>query len=512
MKPLWPHQISAIAGVQSAIKDGERCIILVCPTGGGKTRIDCELIKLWNEECLKTSIYTNRRLLIEQLQGVLKDFGIEFGVRAAGHASEKYLDVQLSSAQTEHSRVTRKGYWQVHAADRVIVDEAHLQTSPSFQKLIKKHLEQGAVVLGQTATPLSLAGMYDYMIQAGTMRELRKCGAIVPAIHYGPDEPDLRHIGHVTLGDDLTEKQNVKAIMTPTIFGRVWNWWRKLNPDSKPTILFGPGVGESIWFAEQFYGKGIKAAFIGGENVWLNGHYYKSSPEARKDVLDGSRDGSIPIVCNRFVLREGIDMPWLAHGIMATVFGSLESYLQSGGRLLRAFPGLENVVIQDHGGNWWRHGSLNEQRDWRIGDTARHLAAERAEGFRNKKDDGPDEPVVCPRCGLILARAECPCGFVVDPSRKVRPVIEKDGTYKLMEGDIFQPRKVSSDPTAADKWEKVYWRCKKTGKTFRQAEALFAKENNWEYPPRDLPLMPKEENDWFRRVAEVPYEELYPKV
>ena len=58
------------------------------------------------------------------------------------------------------------------------------------------------------------------------------------------------------------------------------------------------------------------------------------------------------VLCNRFVCA-GIDAPWLAHGIFATIFTSLQSYLQSGGRLLRSFPGIDAVTIR-HGGNWWR--------------------------------------------------------------------------------------------------------------------------------------------------------------
>src|SRR5207302_733945 len=123
------------------------------------------------------------------------------------------------------------------------------------------------------------------------------------------------------------------------LIGRVWEWFEKINPEHKPTILFAPSVQGSLWFAEQFIKKGVPAAHIDGEEVFVDGQVYRTGKSVREDVLGRSRDGRIGVLCNRFVLREGIDAPWLCHGIFATVFGSLQSYLQSGGRLLRAYHG-----------------------------------------------------------------------------------------------------------------------------------------------------------------------------
>src|SRR5690606_19790965 len=117
--------------------------------------------------------------------------------------------------------------------------------------------------------------------------------------------------------------------------------WCELNPDRLPTILFAPGVKESIWFAEQFHSKGIRAAHIDGDDIWIDGEYYTSNHQLREEIRKMSESGELPLVTNRFVLREGIDWPFLAHGIFATVFGSLASYLQSGGRLLRNHPSLD---------------------------------------------------------------------------------------------------------------------------------------------------------------------------
>lgn len=508
MNTLWPHQIQAVEDVQAAISAGHRRILLTSPTGGGKTRMACELIEAWTDAGLKVALYTNRRLLVEQTSRVMSHAGIDHGVRAAGYTDDTPWPVQICSVQTEGSRVLKSQVWDLHHADRILIDEAHMQTGTVMRTLLQAHLRDGAAYVGMTATPIGLAGLYDHLIVAGTKSQLRDCGALLPSLHYGPDEPDLRGI-KFPLGEDLTETQNRKAMMRPGLFGRVLEWFDTLNPQRRPTILFAPGVKESIWFAQQFQAAGIAAAHIDGQEVWITGKIERTSRTAREAVLQDSAEGRIVVICNRFVMREGVDAPWIAHCIFGTVFGSLQSYLQSGGRALRSHPSLESVTIQDHGGNWWRHGSLNADRDWNLDWTATIASGMREEGLRNKQHP---EPFVCPKCGLILMYHTCrqcdwsaPLGW-----RKARPVVQSDGTLKLMTGDIFKPRRISTRPDGPKIWERMYHRSRtaKGARTFRAAAALFAQENNWGWPDPHWPLMPRKQLDFFRLVADVPKEDL----
>lgn len=523
----WPHQLRAVDLTRAAIARGVRRLALTSPTGGGKSLVICLLIEMWLAEGLRVALYTNRRLLVEQLNRTLEARGIEHGVRAAGWEDCSHRDVQICSLQTEGTRTRRAAergnVWQLHDANRVIVDEGHLHTGPTARTILNAHHEAGAAYLLVTATPLGLAGQCDELILAGTTSELRACGALVPAMHYGPDEPDLRHIGQVVLGEDLGENQVRKAMgkvdggkadrKIHQLFGRVLDWWKKLNPEQKPTILFAPGVGESIWFAEQFAEAGVPAAHIDGEHVWIEGRLEPTSPGIRDELLGNCerpgaiRTGEIKVLCNRFVCREGVDIPEIEHVIDATVFGSLQSYLQSNGRGLRACPatGKTKVIIQDHGGNWHRHGSLNSDREWRLEYTAGMVAAMRADRLRQKQER---EPIRCPKCGMILGCTRCPCGFEVEGRKKSRPVIQQDGTLKELHGDIYRPRRITQQPNAAQIWERMYYRSKKARRTFKQAEALFAMENNWGWPPHTLPLMPKEPLDWYQVVGDVPAERL----
>ncbi len=504
---LWDHQQTAIDETLAAIAGGQRRVLLTAPTGAGKTLIAIELIRKWIAGGLRVVLYTNRRLLVDQLSRVLEEQGITHGVRAAGYDDELHLDVQISSIQTEGSRVLKKETWNLHPAQRVLVDEAHLQKEKTAQAILSRHTQDGAAVVGMTATPIDLGGLYDHLIVAGTTSQLRRCGALVAADHYGPDEPDLRHIGPKLLsGQDPTEKENREAILRPGVFGRVFENWQRLNPDARPTILFGPDVAGSLWFAEQFWRKGVPSAHVDGEEVWVNGKSYRRTRnnDPANDILEGSRNGEITVLCNRFVLREGIDAPWLAHGILATVFGSLQSYLQSGGRLLRSHPRLEAVTVQDHGGNWHRFGSLNADRQWKLTDTARGLVNSRVERLRDKKEP---EPIRCPECNRILSRFKCVCGYEIPSGKRSRPVIQADGTLKTVSGDIYRPRKTESKPDTLKLWQREYYRALHSRKTFSQAAGWFFHQHGY-WPPRNLPLMPQSNEDWGRKVCDVERERL----
>ena len=43
--PLWPHQERGLAELYAALEAGEQATVLTAPTGGGKTRMICELVK-----------------------------------------------------------------------------------------------------------------------------------------------------------------------------------------------------------------------------------------------------------------------------------------------------------------------------------------------------------------------------------------------------------------------------------------------------------------------------------
>lgn len=520
----WPHQAAGLDAVITELVNRTRRILATSPTGGGKTWWMVKVALAALSEEWGVTLFANRKLLIEQMQRALVEYGVGHGVRAAGHARTMGELFQIASLQTEYSRVVKRKVWGRHNSGLVLLDEAHVnnpKTNRTVRKVLEEYLDAGAQLVGFTATPLGLDGCYDVLIQAGTNSELRACGALVPATHYGCTEPDLTNIRRYKVGEDLSDPDNVKAIMVPGIHGRVIEHFRRLNPHGLPTIGFAPGVPESVGFAEAFEDAGIPAGHIDGERVWIRGQEYPSTEDTRNELLRMSKSGELRVVWNRFVLREAIDMPWLRHGIFAAVFGSLQSYLQSGGRLLRAYPlgGKTGVTVQDHGGNWHRHGSLNADRNWRLTDTNSALANARAAELGGDTETPPTEPepFLCPRCGAVVvlprvivgSRCRCHnCGNEFDFRRRSRPVLQSNGELVEHTGNIFRPKRVERRNDTFEKWKQMYWRARNSKTmTFNQAVGKFFVDNGY-FPPKSLPLMPRLLTDWYLPVSRVDFKDL----
>ena len=89
-------------------------------------------------------------------------------------------------------------------------------------------------------------------------------------------------------------------------------------------------------------------------------------------------------------------------------------------------------------------------------------------------------------------------------------VLQKNGTLREMRGDIFRRRRtLTESEQLAKEWAARVRAVKRSKKpsvqsmTFSQLEVAFARDNQWKYPPRTLPMMPTREHDWYRRVKDV---------
>lgn len=498
----WPHQLFAVSEAERLISQSVRRFCITSPTGGGKSRIVQRLIEFGRPAV----ILANRTMLLEQWAGGLDDNGFPFGLLASGYAPTINENVQLGMIQTIERR-WQSGQQELPPADIVFLDEAHNEKGERICSVLDEYHRRGAIIILVTATPIGIGHMADELIVAGVTSDLFHCKALVPAYTYAPDEPAMESFKSTTKGI-IQFRDECKEVMLRVIFGRVIEHFRRLNPDQKPTILFAPGVDESRWFCEQFNESGIPWSHIDSKSIILNGNQMPATRENRDLLREASKSGLTKGIANRFVLREGIDFPWLAHCIFACTFGSVTSYLQAGGRLLRAHPSLTGVTVQDHGGNFWRHDSLNCDREWSLDITEKAIQEKHDELYQTK---GKPEPIVCPQCAKVRhGGAQCPaCGFAYEGRRRI--VVQTDGSLREVRGDIFKPRRVNNSPEAHKSWVSCYYRSLKSGRTFNQARATFQHDNGGTIPGADFPLYPKNESDWGLKVADVPRSRLTPQ-
>lgn len=481
--PMWPTQERGVNDTIDALKAGEKAICTTAPTGGGKTRIASEITKIVTEQWnWRVALLTNRRILTRQGTKTLSAAGIEHGIIAAGYPMDVLNRVQVVSAQTLQSKMNR-GHMDVPLCNLAIVDEAHRR---DFDGILKKLAERGTARLGITATPIGIGDLYSKLIVAGTNSELRKCGALVRCDVNAPSEPDMK--GVKMIRGEYVHKGMVQRVMQCICFADVFDSWNENNPWGMPTLLFAPGVPESKWFCEQFEKRGVKARHIDGT----------TDDRERDEIFEMSKEGELKVISSFGVLREGADLPWIRYGILVQVCGALGTYLQIVGRLLRAYPGKDLAILQDHSGAWHRHGSPNIDRVWDMNKSEKEIANER----RLARQRGETkEPICCPNCkGVRMAGTKCPhCGH--EHQKSVRAVRMTDGKLKKMVGDVIKPKIQPSNDER--NWKTCLFSAGYAGQTLSQARGRFRRLTGRWLPSEIHPQPARDSTDWDRRAADV---------
>ena len=504
---LWPPQRRGIEMTIDALSRGKR-VCLYSPTGGGKTEQAIQLLRWAASGGFGGCFYVNRRLLIAQTAARFEAAGLHYGIRAAGYEDkfDASAPFQVCSADTERSRVLKRHDWRLHNDGRdllVVVDEAHIQKTGAMREIAKQYVDAGSMIVLLSATPIGLSPDADELVISGSLQEYRDCKALVPAIPYTLGVPDLQKVKRNATGEYILDGKK-KTIYTQSIVGKVLESVGTYNPDLRPMMLYAPGKPESAWFCSKFLGAGIPACHVDANDAVLDGVRRPLTRPLWDEILGRYKDGSIKCLCSRFKLREGIDVPDTYHCILATPIGSLASYIQTVGRVLRysaATP--DHVIVTDHGGNRLRHGSPNDDRDWKAyWNMPEHAVSHHHE---NQIRDGKvSESITCPKCKAERKGGiKCPiCQYVHEKSQ--REVIMEDGELVLREGDLIPKRRIAEKANTADLWKRMFWGWRRKGvaRTFSQMYGYFTHEHHYS-PPRNLPFMPKSDLDWHMKVPEL---------
>lgn len=482
---LWPWQTEGVARVQDMLSRAALSICVTSPTGMGKGRQIEELAKYFLDRDGRVILFTNRKMLTRQTGDRFAAAGINFGYLSAEHGINTHANMIVASVQTVESR-TRREKMELPRGDLLIVDEAH---NRAFDKILKAYRDKfpGVSTVGYTASPIGLKGVYDHLVIAGTKEEGRKHGALVSASVYAPDEPDMRGVKMTAVGE-YEHKGMVKRVMQCTVFADVLAAWEKHGGYARPTLLWAPGVPESRWFASQFNAKGVAAAHIDAE----------TSEADRLRIAECSRNGTIKVVCSFGVLREGVDWPWISYGILVQVCGAFGTFTQTVGRILRAFPGKEDAILQDHSGTWWRHGSPNDDYPWSLDDTNKKIAKAKKVSVQN---GDTKEPICCPNCsGIRLSGSKCPhCGY--EHTMSIRMVRMESGELVRMKGAVVKRKQQKSREQAS--WSACLFQGASSGWTVYQAAVIYKARMSSELPLNVYPQPSSGHQTWTKLISDV---------
>lgn len=392
-------------------------VLLVSPTGSGKTVMFCYMAYRAILKGKRIQIWVHRRELVKQVCETLAQFGVDFGVIAQGHAIDNTKLVQVCSIQTLVNRTDR-----VMEPDLIIIDECHHATAGSWLRCLESYPR--SFVLGVTATPERLDGKplsiaFDEIVLGPTVMDLIALGNLCQPVYFripstldGMDLP--RSGGDYRKADLLAATEAATDMDGNTIFGSAVKNMIKICPDDQ-----GIGYCRSIDHAERVAAKyrahGINAVTLTGE-----------TPN-RDEVVRDFKRGRLQYLSTVDLVSEGFDIPAIVFVQMLRKTASLGLCLQQGGRGLRPAPGKTRAIILDHVGNTiGGHGRLEEDRHWTL---------EGAQVRKKPLEAAQDRQ--CPDCYCCHPPAsECPeCGHIYGTGKQRREIVEVDGELVEVTGD-----------------------------------------------------------------------------
>jgi superfamily II DNA or RNA helicase len=486
---LRPYQIDAVADLEHAIAAGERRIILVAPTGSGKTLIACELIRALTERFPSVLVLSHRLEIITQTSAKLYAHGIAHGTIKAGFTPRPMECVQVASVQTLWARAMRAQTMTLPPAELIIVDEAHHTPAQTYRKLIEAY--PNAVVIGLTATPCrgdgrGLGSIYTVMIECPQVPDLIELGWLVRSRVYAPVTPNLRGV-RIRAGD-YVEEQLAGRMDDAKLIGDVVTHWHKFS-ERRRTIVFAVNVSHSLHLRNEFVRSGVRAEHLDG-----------ATPTPERDaILARLASGETELVTNCMVLTEGFDLSDIGCITLARPTKKMGLFRQMIGRGLRPADGKRDCIILDHAGAVYEHGLPEDRVEWPLAPDRKAAAPAHTARRINKAG----KLLECSQCSALrLAGEPCPhCGFL--PQRPARDVPVREGELGLVSNG--RARAAPNDPETRRRWHGMLAhiareRGYKPGWVAHKYKEKFGFFPNWNSSPNPIPPTP-EVNSWVRSRA-----------
>ena len=455
---LRPYQDKLANLIRRKLAEKYKHILVQLPTGGGKTIVFSYIVINAIKKGNKAFILTDREELLKQASGSILNFGSRSGLLKAGTKSIDYQkDVYVGMSQTLRNRLKDKKWRDFikNDIDIFIIDEAHIQ---EFNYIFEDGILNEKIVLGFTATPYRSGKMrqlgldYHCMVEGPNTRELIKSGYLLNCDMYSLESPDMDGVTiNQRTGDYNANSMFSRFNSTKTYSGLIQNYKKYAN--NTKMIVFCVNIEHCIQTCIELNASGISAKFIASEktepkppensnNLFFDGteteeevaKWAKYNDELEKynswkdayNKYSGSRgliksqfkDNEFKVLVNVDIFTKGYDEPSIETVAVLRATKSVTLWLQMLGRGSRLFPGQDNFIVLDFGGNLERLGNYDEIRQWSLW----HEEGKKGNGVPPLKECGIDAKgraikssnEVKKGCGrLIMASSNmCPfCGF-----------------------------------------------------------------------------------------------------
>ena len=409
---LRPYQDGALAALYHYLEHKNGNPLVVIPTGGGKSLVIGEFIRSavtgWPDT--RIIVLTHVRELIRQNFLEMMELWPEApaGIYSAG-LGKKQLHHKITFAGIQS--IGKKAFAVQHV-DLVLVDEAHLipedadtlyrQFLADLQS-INPHLR----VIGFTATPFrmktgSLHGgeksIFDDICFEANIRELIADGYLTELVSK-PGHAQIDTSGVAVRGGEFVAGQLEAAADDPDTIRAVCEEIVAHGQERAGWLVFGCGKQHCEHLAEELRSRGVTCGTI-----------FADTPTGERDRTTAAFNRKeIRALSSMGVLTTGFNAKHVDLIAAVRPTRSLGLWIQIVGRGTRLYPGKDDCLVLDFGGNIERHGPID---------------APKIKEKKKKKDGVGDAPKkACPNCEMecTASSLECAeCGHVFpEPETKI---------------------------------------------------------------------------------------------
>jgi superfamily II DNA or RNA helicase len=384
---LRDYQAAAFDQARELIRSGKRRVLIVAPTGSGKTVLASALMEMTREKGNRATMVVDRLSLIDQTSATFDRYGLNHGVVQGTHFRwAPHQNIQVCSIQT-----LAKRQWPDSQVD--VFDEAHVLHAAHKHRMA----EDESIVIGLTATPFTrgLANYFDAVINVTTTRKLIEQGWLSPYRIFSCAEPDMSGVAIKSTGEWDDAQASSKAL---EVVGDVVSEYVK-HGNGRKFICSGVDTNHVEELARQFQAAGIEVAT----------YTYKDNVDDRAESTREFRkpNSAIRGLITVTAASRGFDVPDVSCIIMARPLRkSLAEHIQLFGRGLRIADGKTDCVVLDHSGNCARFFDVCET----FFDAGLDELDDGKKREKKKKEKAEIEPMKCPQCrALHSPQPVCPC-------------------------------------------------------------------------------------------------------
>ncbi len=375
---LRAYQSNDKENIYQSWKSGNKNVMYVLPTGGGKTVVLSSIVGDFKNHQV---ILAHRQELVTQISLTLASVGIKHNLTTSNRLIKEVSSLQLQSfgrsfidpcAKTmivgvdtlvrRLEKVEFKNWSQ--KIKRWTIDECHHVLKKNKWGKVANAFPN-ATGLGVTATPtrtdnyglgLHNDGVFEDMVLGPTMKDLITMGNLTPYRIFcvQPENFDLSNVSTDSNGDFNRNKLS-NAVEKSTITGDAVEHYIKYASGIRG-LTFCTNVKTAQNTTDKFNQAGVPTMLVTAKTPIID----------RINASKWLASGKLLQLVNVDIFGEGYDLPAVSCVSMLRPTKSLNLFMQQFGRALRPLKGKTHAIIFDHVGNVERHGLPDMPRTWSL--------------------------------------------------------------------------------------------------------------------------------------------------